>query len=98
MANELLFSPVNLWEIEIKRDSLGVDARTMQQSLTGHGYTELPLTARHVIGLSQLPVLHKDPFDRMLLSQAAVEKVFLLTADSQIGRYSQFVDGIITFG
>ncbi len=72
--NELLFSAASLWEITIKR-SLGredflVDARLLRRALLDNGYTELPITSEHAVNLDQLPTRHKDPFDRILVSQA----------------------------
>ena len=90
-ANELLFSPVSLWEIAIKR-GLGrtdfqVDARVLRRGLLDNGYVELPLTGEHAVAIEGLPPLHKDPFDRILVAQAMVEGVVLLTADTLVAQY-----------
>lgn len=90
-ANELLFSPVSLWEIAIKR-GLGradfqVDARVLRRGLLDNGYVELPLTGEHAVAIEGLPPLHKDPFDRILVAQAMVEGVVLLTADTMVAQY-----------
>jgi len=55
--------------------------------LLHHGYTELPVTSEHAVGIDSLPNLHKDPFDRILLSQTFIEGITLLTADAQLARY-----------
>ena len=90
-GNEPLFSAASLWEIAIKR-SLGredfrVDPRLLRRGLLENGYAELPITGEHATAVDDLPRLHKDPFDRMLIAQAMVESVTLLTADPQLARY-----------
>jgi PIN domain nuclease of toxin-antitoxin system len=90
-ANELLFSAASLWEITIKaalgRDDFRVEPRVLRRALLDHGYTELPITSEHAVHVDGLPPLHKDPFDRLLLAQALVEGITLLTADAQLARY-----------
>ena len=89
--NELLFSAASLWEITIK-NSLGrtdfrVEPRILRRGLLDNGYVELPITSEHAVNVDSLPPLHKDPFDRLLLAQALVEGITLLTADAQLARY-----------
>ncbi len=90
--NELLFSAASLWEIAIKntlgRPDFRVDARVLRRGLLDNGYLELPVTGQHAVGIDSLPPLHKDPFDRLLLSQALVEGVTLLTRDDALARYA----------
>ena len=89
--NELLFSAASLWEIAIKsglgRDDFRVEPRVLRRALLDNGYIELPITSEHAVNVDTLPPLHKDPFDRLLLSQALVEGITLLTADEQLARY-----------
>lgn len=89
--NEILFSAASLWEIAIKR-SLGredfrVDPRVLRRALLDNGYEELPITSEHVIHIDQLPPKHKDPFDRVLVAQAIVEGITLLTNDQKVADY-----------
>lgn len=88
--NELLFSAASLWEITIKT-GLGrefrVEPRVLRRALLDNGYVELPITGEHALNVDTLPPLHKDPFDRLLLAQALVEGITLLTADEQLARY-----------
>jgi PIN domain nuclease of toxin-antitoxin system len=89
--NELLFSPASLWEIAIK-SSLGkkdfqVDPRTLHRGLLDNGYLELAISSQHTIAVVALPPHHKDPFDRLLIAQAIVEGMTLLTSDPQVARY-----------
>ncbi|MBN2231904.1 MAG: type II toxin-antitoxin system VapC family toxin [Deltaproteobacteria bacterium] len=90
--NELIFSAASLWEIAIKH-SLGradfhVDSRVLRRGLQDHGYGELPITSAHAVAIDSLPLIHKDPFDRILIAQAIVEGITLLTTDSLVARYS----------
>lgn len=89
--NDLLFSAASLWEIAIKR-SLGredfrVEPRLLRRGLLDNGYTELAVSSQHAVSIDSLPPLHKDPFDRLLLAQAMVEGITLLTSDTQLARY-----------
>lgn len=89
--NELVFSAASLWEIAIKR-GLGradfqVDARVLRRGLLDNGYLELPITSEHTVFIDSLPPIHKDPFDRILIAQATVEGITLVTADALIAQY-----------
>jgi len=89
--NLLLFSSVSLWEIVIKRslgrDDFRVDPRLLHRGLLDNGYEELPVTSGHALAAGDLPPLHKDPFDRMLVAQSIEEGVTLLTSDPFVARY-----------
>ena len=90
-ANELLFSAVSLWEVTIKR-TLGrvdfqADARVLRRGLLDNGYTELAMTGDHAVAVDGLPPLHRDPFDRILVAQATVEGITLLTGDAMVAQY-----------
>ena len=89
--NELLFSAASIWEISIKslqrRADFRVDHRLLHRLLLDSGYTELPVTGQQAVGVVTLPLIHKDPFDRLLLAQAISEGIVLLTADAQLARY-----------
>ena len=91
LENEVLFSAASLWEIVIKsslgRQDFRVDARVLRRGLLDNGYTELPITSEHAVNIDQLPPTHKDPFDRILVAQAAVEGVILLTNDRKLLDY-----------
>jgi PIN domain nuclease of toxin-antitoxin system len=89
--NELLFSAASLWEVAIKRglgrEDFKVDARLLRRGLLDNGYSELPIISDHVVATESLPLIHKDPFDRVLVAQATVEGVTLLTTDSLVAQY-----------
>lgn len=89
--NDLLFSVVSLWEIVIKsslgRDDFRVDPRMLRRGLLDNGYAELAISGEHALAVDSLQPFHKDPFDRLLVAQAQVESVTLLTTDPLLGRY-----------
>jgi PIN domain nuclease of toxin-antitoxin system len=89
--HELVFSAVSLWEIAIKtgrgRDSFRVDAGSLRRNLFDNGYAELPMTGAHAAAVAGLPPIHKDPFDRMLVAQATVEGLTLVTSDPAVANY-----------
>jgi PIN domain nuclease of toxin-antitoxin system len=89
--NQLFFSAASLWELAIKQ-SLGkkdfkVDARLLRRELLNIGYTELPISSNHAVAIDSLPLIHRDPFDRILVVQATLEGITLLTVDKIIARY-----------
>lgn len=90
-ANELFFSAASLWEIVTKsklgRSDFRADARLLRRSLLDNGYNELPIASGHVVAIDSLPPIHKDPFDRVLVAQATVEGIILLTVDPLVMQY-----------
>ena len=90
-ANELLFSAASLWEVAIKRglgrEDFKVDPRLLRRGLLDNGYNELPIISDHVVAIDSLPPIHKDPFDRVLVAQAVVEGITLLTNDPAVAQY-----------
>ena len=89
--HELHFSAASLWEVAIKfglaRDDFTVDPRLLRRALLENGYTELAVTGAHAMAVDLLPPIHADPFDRLLVAQAQIEALTLLTADEVVGRY-----------
>jgi PIN domain nuclease of toxin-antitoxin system len=89
--NELLFSAASFWEVVIKgglgREDFKVDVRVLRRGLLDNGYSELPIVSDHVVAIESLPTIHKDPFDRVLVAQATVEGITLLTVDSLVAQY-----------
>ncbi len=89
--NEPHFSAASLWEVAIKsglgRDDFRVDPRVLRRALLEHGYTELPITGAHAVAVDLLPPIHRDPFDRLLVAQAQIEAMTLLTADTTVAEY-----------
>jgi PIN domain nuclease of toxin-antitoxin system len=89
--NELWFSAASVWEITIKhglgREDFQVNPRLLRRGLLDNGYRELPVGSEHAVAIDSLPPLHKDPFDRLLVAQAMVEGITLLTADAWVAQY-----------
>ena len=89
--NELFFSAASLWEIVIKRgldrEDFRADPRLLRRGLLDNGYSELPIGSEHVVAVDGLPPIHKDPFDRILVAQAQVEGITVLTSDSKVAQY-----------
>lgn len=85
------FSAASLWEVAIKRGrgrtDFMTDPRGLRCGLLDHGWHELSVTSEHALAVTELPPIHKDPFDRMLLAQAHVEGFTLLTSDAKMARY-----------
>lgn len=97
-ANELVFSSASLWEIAIKaamgRPDFHADARRLWRMLLAHDYIELPVSGAHAVAVGNLPPLHKDPFDRLLIAQAREEAMTLLTVDAKVLAYGEGVLGV----
>ncbi len=91
-ATELMFSTASIWEVIIKsaldRDDFRVDPQRFRNGLIQNGYSELEIRSEHALAVGSLPLIHKDPFDRILIAQAQVENVTLLTTDDKMARYS----------
>jgi PIN domain nuclease of toxin-antitoxin system len=89
--NSLCFSAASLWEIAIKnalgRNDFHADPGVLRRGLLESGYEGLPITGDHAMAAAVLPALHGDPFDRILVAQAAVEGMMLVTADAQVAKY-----------
>lgn len=89
--HQLHFSAASLWEVVIKRalgrDDFRVEPDVLRRALVDNGYAELSISATHVLRVGTLEVRHKDPFDRLLIAQALVEGITLVTADKLLARY-----------
>lgn len=89
-AQQVYFSVVSAWEITIKtqRGKLelapGVD---LSVEIAADGFVPMPIDLDHVLGIALLPSIHRDPFDRLLVSQAIVEALTIVSADDAIVRY-----------
>lgn len=93
-ATEVYISSASIWEagIKIGIGKLEANLDELIDNIQASGFIELPITAKHAKQATQLPDIHRDPFDRMLVAQALCEPLRLLTADNQIVRYSELVD------
>jgi PIN domain nuclease of toxin-antitoxin system len=81
-------SPVSPWEIEIKRARGKLKApEQLADEIDRAGFARLPITVEHAIAAGRLPPHHADPFDRMLVAQAQLEGLTIVTSDPRIARY-----------
>jgi PIN domain nuclease of toxin-antitoxin system len=92
-ASQVFVSSVSIWEIAIKSclGKIRVDPVDADREIQICGFRELNVTNRHAIQVASLPMLHNDPFDRLLVAQAMTEPLHLLTADARLAAYSALV-------
>ena len=85
---DVYVSPVSLWEVAIKQ-SIGKPSEPIDvaEEIRDSGFRELPITFHHAIAAGRLPLIHRDPFDRMLVAQAQCEGLILASRDPHIQRY-----------
>ena len=92
---EVLFSAASLWEISIKaalgRTGFEVAPREILAAAVGAGFAELPVRSAAALVVADLPLIHRDPFDRLLVAQALTEPARLYTADATLEPYSELV-------
>jgi PIN domain nuclease of toxin-antitoxin system len=88
-ADTVYVSAVSAWEVAIKT-AIGRlrPSRTVEQAAQESGFLELPVTFRHAERVAVLPPHHRDPFDRLLVAQAEVEELTVVTRDPVFGRYA----------
>jgi PIN domain nuclease of toxin-antitoxin system len=86
--NMIFVSPISVWEIGIKK-SLGKleTPDNLLEEIKAHRFSLLQIDFNHALLAGNLPDIHKDPFDRMLIAQAIIEKLTLITRDKLIGEY-----------
>jgi PIN domain nuclease of toxin-antitoxin system len=92
-AADVYASAASIWEISIKSalGKLAADPEEILASIEPAGFNLLPITGEHAAKVAQLPPLHKDPFDRLLVAQAFVEPMLLLTNDDALRGYGSFI-------
>ncbi len=90
-TNEFLFSVASLWEIALKRSryprAFAFEPREVRRQMLENDYEELPVLGPHSVAVDSLAPIHRDPFDRLLIAQAIVERITLLTVDATISHY-----------
>ena len=93
--NAVLFSIASIWEIAIKsrlgRDDFNARPGDVHRFARGAAFEELPVLADAAIRVAELPLHHRDPFDRLLVAQAMVGPMRLLTSDAVLAQYSELV-------
>ncbi|OGD88877.1 hypothetical protein A3I53_01630 [Candidatus Curtissbacteria bacterium RIFCSPLOWO2_02_FULL_40_13b] len=86
--NPVFLSVASIWEMVIKKGKGRLKVpKNIEKDVTTAGFSIISIDASHVLGVQELPLYHKDPFDRLLVSQAKVENLTLLTVDPKIKRY-----------
>ena len=92
-ASQIFVSSASIWEIAVKAglNKIGADPEDLIGEMKICGFLELPVLARHAAAVAHLPILHNDPFDRLLVAQAMTEPLHLLTADGRLAAYSELV-------
>lgn len=88
-------SVVSVWEIAIKhalgRGDMPVSGKDAVSYFQASGFRLMAIQAEHTLGVEGLPAIHSDPFDRLLIAQALVEPMRLLTRDSVVAQYSDTI-------
>ena len=96
--NEPVFSAASIWEVAIKgslgRKEFRADPRLLRRSLLDNGYPELLIDSKHAAAVGDLPPIHRDPFDRILVAQSIVEGIVLLTHDPIVAQYGGLVRAV----
>jgi PIN domain nuclease of toxin-antitoxin system len=86
-ANVVFISAATAWEIAVKRAAGRLEAPDARVLIEAGGFQGLPIDADHAVASAELPPHHRDPFDRLLVAQAQLEQLSLVTADPQLARY-----------
>ena len=92
-AEAVFVSAASIWEIAIKArlGKIKADPNALVAAIDQSGFLDLPVSVLHAAGVAQLPALHNDPFDRLLIAQAMLEPLRFLTADASLRPYTDLV-------
>lgn len=95
-GNDILVSSASAWEITIKAGlrRIEIELDDIEDAIAKNGFVTLPIGIRHALTAGRLPAIHRDPFDRMLVAQASVEELRLLTHDRVFERYRLKNEGL----
>lgn len=87
--NAIFFSVASIWEVAIKYKNGGdiLEPNLFYQTLLKNKFAQLNINANHTLLIKDLPLIHKDPFDRILIAQAKIENLILMTVDDKIRQY-----------
>ena len=94
--NDVLVSAASVWEVSIK-EALGrleIELDELEDAIVRNGFRPLPIGWRHAITAGRLPAVHRDPFDRMLIAQASVEELRVVSHDRVFERYNLDSEGL----
>ena len=84
---DVYVSAATIWEIAIKQSIGKLKPDDLPERVRDSGFRHVDITAEHSIAAARLPLLHRDPFDRMLIAQAKTERLTLVTRDAEIAKY-----------
>ena len=92
-AGAVSVSAVSIWEmaIKVRLGKMKGDPGRLADHIAQSGFTELPIWSRHAKVVATLPLHHTDPFDRLLIAQAMVEPMHLLTSDTKLKPYGDLI-------
>lgn len=94
--NDVLVSAASVWEVSIK-EALGrleIELDDLEGAIVRNGFRPLPIGWRHAIAAGRLPAVHRDPFDRMLVAQASIEELRVVSHDRVFERYGLSGEGL----
>src|SRR5262245_46419677 len=94
--NDVLVSSASVWEVAIKT-ALGrieIELDDLEDAIARNGFRSLPIAFRHAVTTGHLPAVHRDPFDRMLVAQASVEELRIVSHDRVFERYGLSAEGL----
>ena len=94
--NDVFVSSASVWEISIKTalGRLEIELDALENAIARNGFHSLPIGFRHAITAGRLPAVHRDPFDRMLVAQASVEELRIVSHDRVFERYGLSAEGL----
>ncbi len=94
--NDVLVSSASVWEISIKRTlgRLEIELDDLEDAIARNGFRSLPIGFTHALTAGRLPNVHRDPFDRMLVAQASVEELRVVSHDRVFDRYGLSAAGL----
>jgi PIN domain nuclease of toxin-antitoxin system len=94
--NDVLVSSASVWEVAIKvaLGRIEVELDDLEDAIARNGFRSLPIGFRHAITAGRLPAVHRDPFDRMLVAQASVEELRVVSHDRVFERYGLSAEGL----
>jgi PIN domain nuclease of toxin-antitoxin system len=84
---DVYVSAATVWEVAIKQAIGKLEPADLPERIRGSGFRELPIGSEHAIAAGRLPLIHRDPFDRMLVAQARCEDFTLVTRDARCRQY-----------
>ena len=94
--NDVFVSAASVWEVAIKAalGRIDVELDEFEDEIVKSGFRPLPIGLRHAVTVGNLPPVHRDPFDRMLVAQSSVEELRVMSHDRVFGRYGLAAEGL----